>query len=237
MKHLRNIFILISLLLAGCDSAPSRVDSTVTKPIERLAVVSLLGKEMEQGFVTSSGFGNKFKKVNVEHWRIDEKMPEIIQSLIGEKINVIPVRYDRMEFMKGYSGGFITSKDYDASRVKEAVRETASMAHADTVMIISDYEAVLGRSVYRRYGYKKSRLFGNQESYVWAVISIDLVDGKTQEPLASWGTVQFRSVPWEIGNIDQARVTNEELAELEKPTLSVIRSAISETLLYMGVIK
>jgi len=240
----RLLAIVAILLLPGCATVPSSVDSAALAAIKRVAVVSVAGRDLVQQHVGTTMFNNTVRTHNVSYWGLDEHWEELMFDSVAAAGSFEPVRanvdqttLDALAAVNNPSAGFMLSTQAWTA-AQESLQALASQSGANAILLlvraaVGDYlgntnQVLKGLGIYTR------GFFGStQTASLHLVADLYLIDGGTGRPLAGVmlfdGDRPLASVPATLRETALSDLSEEEKDKVRKQALDLPAAAMGPT--------
>jgi hypothetical protein len=236
-------WLLGAVLAAGCGGLPGKADSQRIAEIRRVAVVPLVGEELELTRVGVTVFGNKRAYFPIPAWGMNDVIFDAVQATLsaGKRLAVSRLDSAHGPFHKMYTT--IPARPFDLENVAAELRELAARCECDALLLVSrtQHEDALGGTNQYVYGigwYARTVNDRASVSYAFTAYHVILLDAKTLAPLASAQSrlreaaeaVPAATWPQAMSSLDASH------RELLRPILErLVRASMPETLKRAGL--
>jgi hypothetical protein len=186
------IYTFFALVLVGCaNTAPIKPEQKSN--IHTVTVVSLLGNDLEFTKVGFTAFNNDYFVRDTTNWDLDSEIKKITtetMQISSPNIKTIQVPFDQSELFKIYKSPGSWGDYTNISRIEPELKIKLSDSPVDAVLLVykaSEEDPIAFTSInIKGYGiYYRSLPFVNPTLKPYALLRLELLDGKTLKPITS----------------------------------------------------
>jgi len=244
MKKIAPVFLLV-LALASCTTAPIKPEQKAS--LHNIAVVSLMGNELEFTKVGFTVFNNDKFTRETSDWKLDAEIERIATEELkksSSEIKMVLVPFDRAELFKIYKPADSWGEYASIDRITPELKMKLAQTPVDAVLLVHKQrgeDPIAMTSVYLQgYGvYYRTLPLVDPLMKPYAMFTIVLLDGKTLKPITA---KYVRGVSTAFGKTQLSwdekiknNLSDQLLSEFKSDINTVIESNLESGLKEMGL--